>query len=86
MTVISNLREIVSDIIKPEKKIAIGGGAMFLKPMEYFNSVDNLKEVTSKSLDNILDATVFNLNNYVYLKVIENENISRNKRKTIAFL
>ena len=39
MTVISNLGDIVGEIIKPEKKIAIGGGAMFLKPMEVIREI-----------------------------------------------
>lgn len=34
MTVISNLSDIVREIILPKTKVAIGGAAMFLKPME----------------------------------------------------
>jgi glutaconate CoA-transferase subunit A len=39
MTVISNLNDIVSDIVVPNTKIAIGGGAMFLKPMEVVREI-----------------------------------------------
>ncbi|MFX0086327.1 MAG: CoA transferase subunit A [Candidatus Hodarchaeota archaeon] len=39
MTIISNLSDIVSEVILPQTKIAIGGGAMFLKPMEVVREI-----------------------------------------------
>jgi glutaconate CoA-transferase subunit A len=39
MVRIASISEIVHDIIKPSKKIAIGGGAMFLKPMEIVREI-----------------------------------------------
>lgn len=39
MTKIADLDEIVSEVIQPKKKIAIGGGAMLLKPMEVIREI-----------------------------------------------
>jgi glutaconate CoA-transferase subunit A len=57
MTVISNLGDIVRDIVKPERKIAIGGGAMFLKPMEVIREIirQQIKELEIITLIGDLD-------------------------------
>ena len=39
MVRIDSVSNIVGEIIKPSKKIAIGGGAMFLKPMEIVREI-----------------------------------------------
>lgn len=39
MVIIDTVSNIVREIIKPSKKIAIGGGAMFLKPMEIVREI-----------------------------------------------
>jgi len=57
MTIISNLSDIVHEIILPNTKIAIGGGAMFLKPMEIVREIirQQIKELEIITLIGDLD-------------------------------
>ncbi len=57
MTIFSNLSDIVGEIVLPQTKIAIGGGAMFLKPMEVVREIvrQRIKELEIITLIGDLD-------------------------------